>query len=158
MAFTEAKANIKGDLLDILFGSTITPWQATADWSINNNMFPVKTGRTGTSVLKHLHMGTEIGLTITFQQATIAELEHLLGTGSSAPRNLVSTDDAPDTFAITMRPHGAADDTDAIVLNECVLVSMTRSNDGDGPAEITCVFAAQLNSSGLLGRVGVAGS
>lgn len=156
MALAETKGNIKGDLFDVFIDGTKGPFQATFSWNYTPNMHPVKTGRTGSSVVAHLLMGVEVGLEVTFQQMNLTELESLLATGGTAPRNVTNLDDTPTVFELKLRPAGAADDTDAIIVKECVVAGMRYDNDGQAERQLVVTFAAELNDSSVVMSIGPA--
>jgi len=155
MPFTEAKANIKGDLFDVYVDGAKGPFQATFDWTITEDVKPVVTGRTGTTPIAHMLHGKQVSLDVTWQQMTLAEMETIFSTGSAAPRNLVTTSDAPTAFEIELRPAGEIDDANAIVLFEMIVAENRYSNDGQGERQLITRFVGQLDqTTNLLGRIG----
>tara|TARA_R100001143_G_scaffold63314_1_gene69674 strand:- start:2013 stop:2489 length:477 start_codon:yes stop_codon:yes gene_type:complete len=156
MALAEDKANIKGDLYDVFVGGSEGPFQAGFTWSYQPTMHPVTTGRTGATPIAHLLMGVNISLEVTFQQMDQTELESLLGTGGSAPRNIPQLSDTPTTFVLKLRPVGAGDDADAIHIFEAVVGGIRYDNDGAEERKPVVTFLCQQNSSGQIGSVGPA--
>ena len=155
MPFAQNKANFAADVFDIYVDGAKAPYQARATWDLGMILKPIVTARTGTTPVAHILNGVDVTIEITWQQMTIAELETLLSTGAAAPRNLVHQTATPTAFEIELRPAGATDQAQSIILFECVLESARYENDGEGERELITRFKGQLDqSTDLLGRIG----
>lgn len=147
------KANIKGDLWEMKIGGTAGPWHVSISLADMLTLFPVKSGRTGSSTVTTLVEGHGGTITVEVEEWAGAEIRRALGIASGNAPPAVGTQ-MPAHSVNLHNPLDAATVTDDIHFFACVFSNFRRTHDGQGQAGMSFDLKPQMNDDGNIWQIG----